>query len=159
VYSEPGRGSTFKVYLPRVQQQTVHGGQADAVRPGGHERILLVEDDDEVRAVAAAFLAAMGYEVVETPDAAKALEVLERDAGFDLLFSDVVLPGGMNGPQLAQQAVHKVPGLRALLTSGYPRDALAGLDGELGRVALLTKPYSRDDLARSVRQALDAPLS
>jgi signal transduction histidine kinase/ActR/RegA family two-component response regulator len=158
VYSEPGRGSTFKVYLPRVQQ-AVHGAQADAMRPGGHERILLVEDDDEVRAVAAAFLAAMGYEVVETPNAAKALEVLERDGGFDLLFSDVVLPGGMNGPQLAQQAMHKAPGLRALLTSGYPRDALAGLDGELGRVALLTKPYSRDDLARSVRQALDAPLN
>ena len=155
VYSEPGRGSTFKVYLPRVQQEAMRGAEVDGERPGGHERILLVEDDDEVRAVAAAFLEAMGYEVVETPNAAKALELLERDGGFDLLFSDVVLPGGMNGPQLAQLAVHKVPGLRALLASGYPRDALTGLDGELGRVALLTKPYSRDDLARSVRQALD----
>jgi CheY-like chemotaxis protein len=156
VYSEPRRGATFKLYLPRVQSQAVPGADADAVRPGGHERILLVEDDDEVRAVAAAFLEAMGYQVVETPNAAKALELLERDGGFDLLFSDVVLPGGMNGPQLAQQAVRKVPGLRALLTSGYPRDALVGLHGELGRIALLTKPYSRDDLARSVRQALDS---
>jgi PAS domain S-box-containing protein len=156
VYSEPGRGSTFKLYLPRAQPAVAPGADKAGARPGGHERILLVEDDDEVRAVAAAFLTGMGYDVVETSDAARALALLDGDGDFDLLFSDVVLPGGMNGPQLAQQAVHKVPGLRALLASGYPRDALVGLDDELGRIALLTKPYSRDDLARSVREALDA---
>jgi len=67
----------------------------------------------------------------------------------------VVLPGGMNGPQLAQQAMRRVPALRALLASGYPRDALTGLNGRLERVALLTKPYSRNDLARTVRRTLD----
>jgi PAS domain S-box-containing protein len=155
-YSEPGRGSTFKLYLPRVAVETARAMQAASGRPGGHERILLVEDDDEVRAVARAFLEAMGYHVVEAPDAAKALELLAADSGFELLFSDVVLPGGINGPQLAQRAVQRAPGLRVLLASGYPRDALIGLEGDLGRIALLTKPYSRDDLARSVREAIDA---
>jgi hypothetical protein len=66
-----------------------------------------------------------------------------------------VLPGGLSGPQLAQMALQQVPTLRALLASGYPRDALAGLDGELADVVLLSKPYTRDDLARAVRQTLD----
>jgi CheY-like chemotaxis protein len=156
VYSEPGRGSTFKLYLPRAASAAAPSLAVPDGRPGGHERILLVEDDDDVRALAAQFLQAMGYRVIEAPDAAQALELLARDPAVDLLFSDVVLPGGISGPQLAQQALQRVPGLRALLASGYPRDALIGLDGELAQIALLTKPYSRDDLARAVRQALEA---
>jgi PAS domain S-box-containing protein len=155
VYSEPGRGTTFKLYLPRLSATSVAAEPALGTRPGGHERILLVEDDGDVRALASAFLEQMGYQVVDVPNAAQALALLARDPAFDLLFSDVVLPGGMNGPQLAQQAMRAVPGLRALLASGYPRDALSGLDDDLGRVGLLTKPYSRDDLARAVRRAFD----
>ena len=154
VYSEPDRGTTFKLYLPRVMQAPSAVAQAAAARPGGHERVLLVEDDDEVRAVARAFLEQLGYRVIDVPHAAAALELLARDPAFDLLFSDVVLPGGLNGPQLAQAAMQRVAGLRVLLASGYPRDALSGLTGALGAVALLTKPYSRDDLARAVRRAL-----
>ncbi len=156
VYSEPGRGTTFKLYLPRVANAAVAGDTEVEVRRGGHERILLVEDDDDVRALASAFLEQMGYRVVGVSNAARAVELLAASGPFDLLFSDVVLPGGMNGPQLAQHAMQRAPGLRALLASGYPRDALTGLDGNLERVALLTKPYSRDDLARSVRRALDS---
>jgi len=155
VYSEPGRGTTFKLYLPRVASGAPVGESPADVRQGGHERILVVEDDDDVRALASAFLEQMGYRVSDVADAARALELLAIDSDFDLLFSDVVLPGGMNGPQLAQHAMRRVPGLRALLASGYPRDALSGLDGDLDRVALLTKPYSRDDLARAVRRAFD----
>jgi signal transduction histidine kinase/ActR/RegA family two-component response regulator len=155
VYSEPGRGTTFKLYLPRVAKTPVAGDMEVEVRRGGHERILLVEDDDDVRALASAFLEQMGYRVVGVSNAAQAVELLAASGPFDLLFSDVVLPGGMNGPQLAQHAMQRAPGLRALLASGYPRDALTGLNGNLERVALLTKPYSRDDLARSVRRALD----
>ena len=155
VYSEPGRGTTFKLYLPRVARAAIEGALPLDARRGGHERILIVEDDDDVRALASAFLEQIGYRVLDVADAARALEVLAADGNFDLLFSDVVLPGGMNGPQLAQHAMRRVPGLRALLASGYPRDALSGLDGDLDRVALLTKPYSRDDLARAVRRAFD----
>jgi PAS domain S-box-containing protein len=154
VYSELGHGSTFKLYLPQVADLLEAPEPAES-RRGGHERVLLVEDDEGVRALAEAFLEAMGYRVVATANAAQALGVLERDPAFDLLFSDVVLPGGMSGPQLAQRAVQRVPTLRALLASGYPRDALTGLDGDLADVALLSKPYSRDDLARAVRQALE----
>ena len=155
VYSELGHGSTFKLYLPQVSDLLEAPEPAESGR-GGHERVLLVEDDEGVRALAEAFLEAMGYRVVAAANAAQALGILDRDAAFDLLFSDVVLPGGLSGPQLAQQAVQRVPALRALLASGYPRDALTGLDGDLADVALLSKPYSRDDLARAVRQALDA---
>jgi CheY-like chemotaxis protein len=105
--------------------------------------------------LAEAFLEAMGYRVVAAAHAAQALAILAHDPAFDLLFSDVVLPGGLSGPQLAQQAMQRVPTLRALLASGYPRDALSGLVGDLADVALLSKPYSRDDLARAVRLALD----
>ncbi|MFO1220830.1 MAG: ATP-binding protein [Burkholderiaceae bacterium] len=156
VYSEPGRGTTFKLYLPRVTHGDIAEAGAAEPRRGGNERILLVEDDDDVRAVASSFLSQLGYRVVEVADARSALDLLERDRGVDLLFSDVVLPGGMSGPQLAQTAIARMPGLRALLASGYPRDALSGLSGDLEHVALLTKPYSRDDLARAVRRALDA---
>jgi CheY-like chemotaxis protein len=114
----------------------------------------LVEDDDEVRVVVDAFLSQLGYQVVVVGHAPEALELLGRDAGFDLMFSDVVLPGGMSGPQLAQIAMARFPHLKALLASGYPRDALSGLKGELEHVALLSKPYSRDELARAVRRAL-----
>jgi signal transduction histidine kinase len=156
VYSEPGRGSTFKLYLPRVRETAQQGAAPVGGRPGGNERILLVEDDPDVRALASTFLEAMGYRVVEVPDAAQALQALRQDSAFDLLFSDVVLPGAMNGPQLARQALQQMPELRVLFASGYPRDALTALDRELGRVTLLTKPYSRDDLARVVRATLDA---
>lgn len=155
VYSEIGHGSTFKLYLPQVAD-LIEPPSPPEGRLGGDERVLLVEDDEGVRVLAEAFLQAMGYRVVAAPNAAHALELLAHDPAFDLLFSDVVLPGGLSGPQLAQLALQRVPGLRALLASGYPRDALAGLDGDLADVALLSKPYSRDDLARAVRQALDA---
>jgi PAS domain S-box-containing protein len=154
VYSEPGLGSTFKLYLPLVDDLLEPAPPAEG-RRGGHERVLLVEDDEGVRVLAEAFLEALGYRVVAASNAAQALELLDGDSAFDLLFSDVVLPGGLSGPQLAQVAVQRLPTLRALLASGYPRDALAGLDGDLADVALLSKPYSRDDLARAVRQALD----
>ncbi|MBE7418124.1 MAG: PAS domain S-box protein [Ideonella sp.] len=156
VYSEPGHGSTFKLYLPRAQPTAAATAAAAVSRPLGHERVLVVEDDADVRLLATIFLEATGYTVVEVADAAQALALLRDDPGFDLVFSDVVLPGGTSGAQLAQQALRQVPGLRVLLASGYPRDALSGLDGDVDRIALLTKPYSRDDLARAVRMALDA---
>lgn len=155
VYSEPDRGTTFKLYLPRAMPTELAVEAPTELRLGGNERILLVEDDDDVRSLASTFLGSMGYLVVDVANATQALDLLAHDPAFDLLFSDVVLPGRLNGPQLAEQAMRRVPELRALLASGYPRDALTGLDGRLERVALLTKPYSRSDLARAVRRTLD----
>jgi PAS domain S-box-containing protein len=155
VYSEPGQGTTFKMYLPRVTGAVPGPAAAVDARIGGRERVLVVEDDADVRALALSFLGSLGYSVEEAGDVPEALALLQRDRHFDLLFSDVVLPGTATGPQLALQARQMLPGLAVLLTSGYPRDALSADGHLLGRIELLSKPYSREDLAQAVRRALD----
>ena len=122
----------------------------------GSETILLVEDDEEVRKFAAEVLREQGYTVHAASDGASALRLLEAESDIGLLFTDVVLPGGMNGRQLADEARRRRPALKVLYATGYTRNAIihqGRLDAE---VELLTKPFTAEALARKVRQILDA---
>lgn len=156
IYSEMGQGTTVKLYLPRMN---IENGQSDTdssvpVARGGAEVILLVEDDDLVRVHVGSQLTALGYSVVPVVDAHQAVDVINQGARFDLLFTDVVMPGGMNGKQLADAVRRLRPELPVLFTSGYAENAIAH-QGQLDPgVSLLSKPYSRADLARKVRAAL-----
>ncbi|HEU4952086.1 MAG TPA: PAS domain S-box protein [Holophagaceae bacterium] len=159
VYSEPGLGTTVRLYLPRADHA------ADAPAPAaaptaalrGTESILLVEDNDLVRQVAEQQLLALGYRVITAPNGPAALDILERDEPVDLLFTDVVMPGGMTGAQLAKAAQALRPGLKVLYTSGYTENSIVH-HGRLDKgVHLLNKPYRQIDLARMVREVLDGP--
>jgi CheY-like chemotaxis protein len=154
--SEPGRGTRVALFLP-VAAAGDATAPADMAVPELHgtEEVLVVEDEPEVRHVAAAFLRALGYRVVAVGTAAEALEQLARHEGFALLFTDVMLGGGMNGIELAHAARSLRPGLAVLLASGYDEPALLG-NAAPGAFALLRKPYRREQLAASVRSSLRA---
>jgi CheY-like chemotaxis protein len=157
MYSEVGEGTTVKLYVPRAHRGVPEPStrRVAAGLAGGHETILLVEDDDLVRTYAATQLRALGYRVIEVASGRSALDVLAvGDATVDLLFTDVVMPG-MNGRQLADLVHARDPHLPVLFTSGYAESAIVH-HGRLDRgVELLTKPYGLDDLAARVRRVLD----
>ena len=160
IYSELGQGTTVRVYLPRDLEGRTYVPRVEtaAELTGGSERILVVEDDERVRAFAVEQLRALGYDVLEAADAHAALTLLERE-GVDLLFTDVVMPGGMSGKALADAATAADPALRVLFTSGYTENAIVH-HGRLDvGVALLNKPYRRGELAQRVRQVLDGRAS
>jgi PAS domain S-box-containing protein len=162
IYSEPGRGTTVKVYLPRfVGAAAVKPTEVSAEgRPGGSsdEVILVVEDEPAVRQMSVEALRDLGYSVVHAESAAKALHQLDLHPNVNLMFTDIVMPE-INGRQLAEEAVNRRPGLKVLYTTGYTRNAVVH-DGTLDHgVALLSKPFSLDDLARKVRQVLDGPVA
>jgi PAS domain S-box-containing protein len=159
VNSEPGTGTTFKLYLPRApaSQISVAAPQPDSVKraamPMRSEVILAVDDDDDVRRAVVVQLRALGYQVVEAASASAALKILDGGQQVDLLFTDVVMPG-MNGKELAIQARAKRPALKVLFTSGFPGGA-SGTASELDTGdALLSKPYRREHLAKAIHQAL-----
>ena len=122
------------------------------------KRILVVEDDELVRQFVVLRLKEFGYTVRDAPDGASALAQLGSAEPFDLLFTDVVLPQGMNGRALAEEARRLQPRLKILFTSGYTQDAFADRDQLDPGVALLSKPYEKDELARKVRTVLDTPV-
>ncbi|HEX2727639.1 MAG TPA: ATP-binding protein, partial [Beijerinckiaceae bacterium] len=159
IYSEPGAGTTVKIYLPRLvgDAEDAEPHAASIIPEGsGEETILVVEDDDDVRTYSVEILRELGYRVVEAHDGPSALRLLERQSRVDLLFSDVILPGGMDGADLARHAVAEQPGLKVLFTTGYARDAIVH-HGRLDRgVQLITKPFTYADLAQKVRDVLDA---
>ena len=160
VYSELGIGTTIRIFLPVVSGRSLADARSEDVEiRGGTETVLAVEDDEAVREVAVEFLRRLGYRVLEAADADEALAVLEREPGIDLLFTDVVLRGQVNGPDLAREAIRRRPGLCVLYTSGYARNAMP-MQNELdGRIELLSKPYPIGQLARMVRRALERPPS
>jgi CheY-like chemotaxis protein len=159
VYSEPGQGTSVRVYLPRAAAGEAPAVQdADETAPqGGRGTILLVEDDDAVRRYALTQLRMFGYTVIEAAEGRSALAQIEQRSDIDLLFTDVVMPGGMNGRELADAARRLRPGLRVLYTSGYTENAIVH-HGRLDEGArLLAKPYRRSELDRAVREALGTP--
>ena len=158
LYSEPGRGTTFKIYLPRVDQPPEQLAAAPAPRaaPRGSETVLLVEDDEAVRALARKMLAAHGYTVLAAASGAEALKLAADHTGpIHLLVTDVVLPG-MSGRELATRFQSVRPGLKVLYTSGYTDDAVVHHGVLDPGIAFLQKPFTSGTLARKVRETLDS---
>jgi PAS domain S-box-containing protein len=160
LYSEPGQGTTVRLYFPHDRAATLpeDGRAADIpMRWQGNEHILMVEDDPAVRKHVAELLTSFGYRVTAAGSGPEALAALDELSEVALLFTDVVLPGGLNGRELADQALAQRPDLRVLFTSGYTRNVMLN-DGRLGPgFDLLSKPYRRTELAAKVREVLDRP--
>jgi signal transduction histidine kinase/ActR/RegA family two-component response regulator len=162
IYSELGIGTTVKLYLPQSANRAAsRKSSAETAFPStGGGTILLVEDDEDVLAVTANSLSELGYEVVTAPDAAQAMEILRGDQPIDLLFSDVIIPGGTNGAQLAVTARRVRPGLKVLLGSGYTAAALSLEHGLPDNLNVVGKPYQRDELEKNSdwRSAASRPM-
>jgi PAS domain S-box-containing protein len=158
VYSEPDRGTTFKVYFPRAEQvQPAAAAQPDAVRLNGTETILLAEDQPEVRSIACAVLRRHGYRVLEASHGDEALRIVRAHREpIHLLLSDVVMPA-MSGPELARLVQGEHPGIRVLFASGYTDDAIVSHGVLDPGVAFLQKPFTPASLLRKIRELLDAP--
>ncbi|GLR88214.1 CHASE3 domain-containing protein [Bradyrhizobium iriomotense] len=154
IYSEAGHGTTIKLYLPPGEGASETAASAAAPATGGVETILVVEDDNLVRNFVTAQLQGLGYKTIAAVDGRAALALVDRGEPFDLLFTDVVIPGGMSGRLLAQEVEKRRPGVRVLYTSGYTDNAIVH-QGKLDEgVLLLTKPYRRNQLAEMIRLAL-----
>ncbi|KAB2866712.1 MAG: PAS domain-containing protein, partial [Bauldia sp.] len=174
VYSEEGVGTTFRLYLPRTAGagEALRAAPAAGVERGGPETVLAVEDNPGLRRVVVRQLKELGYRVLEAEDGPAALKILDGEA-VDLLFTDIVMPGGLNGYELARTARDRRPGLKVVLTSGFPEAKLGNgngngngghamgaggggpADSQWIETRLLTKPYRRDELARLLREVLD----
>ncbi len=157
IYSEQGHGTVVKLYLPRASG----AGQAqdEAAVPesvaGGHEAVLVVEDDALVRRYVITQVESLGYATLEAGNAVEALQLIDANPGIDLLFTDVIMPGPMNGRQLANEAQRRRPALKVLYTSGYTENAIVHHGRLDPGVLLLAKPYRKAELARMIRTALD----
>jgi CheY-like chemotaxis protein len=159
VYSELGRGSVFKVYLPRVGGAAAPRQQidADGAAERGSETILLAEDTDALREIAREYLGNLGYTVIEADSGEQALQRAHEFGGeIHLLLTDVVM-SGMSGRELADQIVQKYPGIKILFTSGYTDDSIARQGIFDLTVAFIQKPYRPKALARKIREILSPP--
>jgi len=161
IYSELGEGTTVKIYLPRHRGETdsmkPEDGAIGAARAIGVETILVVEDDAALRAYTMESLRELGYRVLEAASAAAALDILGNDRDVNLLFTDVVMPGGVNGRELANEAMRRQPDLKVLFTTGYTRNAIVHHGRLDPGVHLISKPFSFAELANRIRARLDAP--
>lgn len=159
IYSEPGLGTTVRIYLPQIvsklplaPEQTQAG---TAALPRGTETVLVVEDDPFVRSYSISRVESLGYAVIAAVDGNDALQKLRADIAVDILFTDIVMPGGINGWQLADLARQLRPGLPVLLTSGYALETLARHDRLRAGAVVLTKPYRKAELARRLREVVN----
>jgi len=155
IYSEPEQGTTIRLYLPRVLQPEDVATEVEAgPATGGTETVLVVEDDEDVRGTVVELLADLGYRVLRARDAQSALVIIESGVPIDLLFTDVVMPGPLRSPELARQARERLPQIAILFTSGYTDNAIVH-GGRLDQgIELLSKPYTREALARKIRHVL-----
>ena len=159
IYSEPGEGTTIKLYLPRFHgaEQAAAERPADRPIPRGDidKLILVVEDEERARQVTAESLRELGYSVVHAGSAASALEILAARPGVRLLFTDIVMPD-VNGRKLAEEAMRRVPGIKVLYTTGYTPNAIVHNGVVDPGVQLISKPFTLEQLARKVHAVFDS---
>jgi two-component system cell cycle sensor histidine kinase/response regulator CckA len=158
VDTAPDAGTSFRITMPATTEELAQRTLSPTLKASarGLESILLVEDEAIVRTLVRTVLTEQGYKVVEAADPKEALAICAGGSSFDLLFTDVVMPG-MNGHELAKRLVAGQPGMRVLFSSGYSNDT-GGLAGKLDPDAFLQKPYALGELASKVRELLDTPL-
>jgi CheY-like chemotaxis protein len=160
IYSEPGQGTTVKIYLPRYvgtgeTMIAVNTNSGEIPRGTREEVILVVEDEADVRRVSADALSELGYTVLHVATPGEALAVLEKHGRITLLFTDIVMPE-MNGRQLAQTVQEQYPDVKVLYTTGYTRNAVVHNGILDSGTSFISKPFTIDQLARKVRETLDA---
>ena len=155
IYSEPGHGTTVRVYLPRARDpEDLETNVEFGPTTGGTETVLVVEDDEGVRSTVVDLLSELGYRVLQARDAQSALAIVESGIPIDLIFTDVVMPGPLRSPELERKARERLPNVAVLFTSGYTENAIVH-GGRLDEgIDLLSKPYSREALARKLRHVL-----
>jgi PAS domain S-box-containing protein len=157
VYSEPNKGTKVKLYLPRSKTSKVTNinKNSNTEQPTGSETILIVDDETDLLHLAEFHLSSLGYKTYMAKDAHQALEILRQPNHIDLLFSDVVMPGGINGYELAKEAVALLPDLKVLMTSGFTSKNIQ--EAGLTKIAcsMLNKPYRKEQLAQRIRETLD----
>jgi CheY-like chemotaxis protein len=156
IYSEEGHGTSVKMYLPRATglNQTAAEALISATIEGGDEVVLVVEDDSLVRRYVMTQIASLGYTTLEASNASEALQIVDAVGTIDLLFTDVIMPGALNGKQLVDEALKRRPTLKVLFTSGYTENAIVHHGRLDSGVLLLAKPYRKSELARMLRLAL-----
>jgi CheY-like chemotaxis protein len=161
IYSEPGLGTTVRIYLPRAETGHSQPDPSDGedAAPRGYETILIAEDDPFVRSAVIRRVEALGYRVVAAVNGKEALQQLRADSSIDMLFTDIVMPGGMSGWELADQAQRIRPGLPVLFTSGYALETLVEQGRAHAQAIVLTKPYRKVELAQRLRDALAAAVA
>ncbi|MBB5049884.1 PAS domain S-box-containing protein [Rhodopseudomonas rhenobacensis] len=158
IYSEPGLGTTVRIYLPSLAAKSLQVAAEPVIapfHPPPTEVVLIVEDDPFVRSYAVMCLRSLGYTVLSAVDGNEALQILGSDARIDILFTDIVMPGGTNGWDLAERAQQMRPEMRVLLTSGYALETMTSRARIREGAVILTKPYRKADLARRLRQMID----
>ncbi len=159
LYSEPGIGTTVRLYLPRAAPARGQGRAQETAGSklrGGREAVLVVDDNAEVRRMVHQQLTSLGYRVLQAEDGGKALALLENTPEVDLLFTDVIMPHGMDGFALAEQAQRRRPELKVLFTSGFPGASVSAGRGLDDSMAFIGKPYRRQELAQAIRGILDS---
>jgi PAS domain S-box-containing protein len=155
IYSEPDHGTTVRIYLPRVrEEEDIVTDTEPGPVTGGSETVLVVEDDEEVRGTVVELLSELGYRVLKAKDAQSALAIVESGVPIDVLFSDVVMPGTLRSPELARKARERLPNIAVLFTSGYTENAIVHAGRLDEGIELLSKPYTRETLARKLQTVL-----
>ncbi|MFZ0694682.1 MAG: ATP-binding protein, partial [Alphaproteobacteria bacterium] len=160
IASAPGRGTRVDLYLRKTEPERVAWKpRPKAAASAGGETILLAEDNPEVRKIAVSFLSQLGYRLIEAGNGPAALAVLESKQAVDLLFTDIVMPGGMSGVELARRALELRPGIKLLFATGYAEETASGGPAPAAGGHRLSKPYRKDNLAQAVWEALKNPAS
>jgi PAS domain S-box-containing protein len=156
IYSEEGHGTTVRIYLPRSTglHETATEELTASTIPGGDEIVLIVEDDALVRRYVITQIQSLGYSTLDAANASEALDIIDNNANIDLLFTDVIMPGPMNGRHLVDEALRRRPALKTLFTSGYTENAIVHHGRLDSGVLLLAKPYRKSELAQMIRLAL-----